>query len=186
MTHDPAVLPPGLPVPEDDGAAAHLPGLPVPSVILPATGGATVDLAERSRGRWVVVFAYPRIGRPGQDPLPGWDDIPGARGCTPESCSFRDLAAEFAERGAEVYGLSTQSTADQQEAAMRLRLPYALLSDARLEFATSLRLPTFTVGGLRLLRRLTLLVRNGTIQRVLYPVFPPDRAAADALRALDS
>ncbi|TFV78416.1 peroxiredoxin [Blastococcus sp. CT_GayMR19] len=186
MTHDPAVLPPGLPVPEDDGAAAHLPGLPVPSVALPATGGGTVDLAERSRGRRVVLFAYPRTGRPGQDPLPGWDDIPGARGCTPEACSFRDLAPEFAERGAEVYGLSTQSAADQQEAATRLRLPYALLSDAGSAFAIPLRLPTFTAGGLRLLRRLTLLVHDGTIQRVLYPVFPPDRAAADALRALDS
>jgi peroxiredoxin len=186
MTHDPAVLPPGLPVPEDDGAAAHLPGLPVPSVALPATGGGTVDLAERSRSRQVVLFAYPRTGRPGQDPLPGWDDIPGARGCTPEACSFRDLAAEFSERGAEVYGLSTQSAADQQEAATRLHLPYVLLSDARLAFATALRLPTFTVAGIPLLRRLTLIARDGVVQRVLYPVFPPDQAAADALRALDA
>lgn len=181
MPHDPTILP----VPEDDGAAAHLPGLPVPSVPLPSTGSGTVDVAQRSRERSVVVFAYPRTGRPGEAPLPGWDDIPGARGCTPEACSFRDLSDEFTQRGAEVYGLSTQDPADQQEAATRLHLPYALLSDAGLEFAAALALPTFAVEGLTLLRRLTLIVRDGTVQRVLYPVFPPDQAAAEALRALD-
>jgi peroxiredoxin len=184
MTHDPTVVPSGLPVPVDDGAAAHLPGLPVPTVALTATGGGTVDVAERSQGRPVVVFAYPRTGRPGEDPPPGWDEIPGARGCTPEACSFRDLSEEFARLGAEVYGLSTQDPADQQEAASRLKLPYALLSDAALEFAAALRLPTFTVEGLTLLRRLTLVIRDGRIEHVLYPVFPPDRAAEDVLGVL--
>ena len=184
MTHDPTALPADLPVPEDDGAADHLPGLPVPTVPLVATGGGTIDLAERSRSGTVVVFAYPRTGRPGEDPPPGWDEIPGARGCTPEACSFRDLSDEFARLGAEIYGLSTQDPADQQEAASRLHLPYALLSDAGLEFAAALRLPTFTVEGVTLLRRLTLVIRDGRIEHVLYPVFPPDRAAHDVLAVL--
>jgi peroxiredoxin len=184
MTHDPAALPADLPVPEDDGAADHLPGSDVPPLRLVATGGGTVDLAERSRGRTVVVFAYPRTGRPGIDPPAGWDDIPGARGCTPEACSFRDLAADFAAAGAEIYGLSTQDPDYQAEAASRLELTYPLLSDEDLAFASALRLPTFEVEGTRLLRRLTMIVRDGRVERVLYPVFPPDRAAADALAAV--
>ena len=182
--HDPTGLPADLPVPEDDGAADHLPGAEVPSVPLPATGGGTVDLAERSRAGTVVVFAYPRTGRPGVDPPSGWDEIPGARGCTPEACSFRDLAADFAAAGAEVFGLSTQDPAYQSEAAGRLGLPYSLLSDADLALASALGLPTFEVEGTTLLRRLTMVLRAGRVDRVLYPVFPPDRAALDALAAL--
>ena len=186
MTHDPGALPGDLPVPEDDGAADHLPGAEVPSVGLVATRGGRVDLAERSRGGTVVVFAYPRTGRPGVDPPAGWDEIPGARGCTPEACSFRDLSDDFAAAGAEVYGLSTQDPEYQAEAAERLALPYSLLSDEHLAFASALRLPTFEVDGTTLLRRLTMVLRDGRIDRVLYPVFPPDRAAADALAALGS
>jgi peroxiredoxin len=178
-------LPPDLPVPEDDGAADHLIGAVLPRVPLPSTDGDTVDLAERSSGRPLVVFAYPRTGRPGEDPLPGWDDVPGARGCTPEACSFRDLAAEFAERGAELFGLSTQDTDYQREAVQRLHLSYPLLSDAGFALAETLRLPTFDLAGQRFLRRLTFVARNGRIERVQYPVFPPDRAAADALALLD-
>jgi peroxiredoxin len=174
-------LPDDLPVPEDDGAAAHLPGAEVPAIALPATTGGTVDLAARSAGTRVVVFAYPRTGRPGIDNPPGWDEIPGARGCTPEACSFRDRMADFAAAGAEVYGLSTQDTGYQREAAERLQLPYPLLSDESLAFTRALRLPTFEVSGMELLRRLTLVLRDGRIEHVLYPVFPPDRAAADAL-----
>mgnify|MGYP002778940872 CR=1 FL=1 len=184
MTSDPGTPPDDLPVPEDDGAADHLPGTPVPAVPLVATGGGTVDLAERSRAGTVVVFAYPRTGRPGVDPPAGWDEIPGARGCTPEACSFRDLAAEFAHAQAAVFGLSTQDPAYQAEAAGRLGLPYALLSDADLALATALRLPTFEVDGTTLLVRLTMVLRDGRVDRVLYPVFPPDRAAHDALVAL--
>lgn len=182
---DPNALPADLPVPEDDGAADHLPGVQVPSMALPATGGGTVDLAERSRAGTVVVFAYPRTGQPGVDSPPGWDEIPGARGCTPEACSFRDLAADFAAAGAEVVGLSTQDPDYQAEAAERLGLPYSLLSDAGLELTSALRLPTFEVEGTTLLRRLTMVLREGRVDRVLYPVFPPDRAALDALAALD-
>lgn len=182
--HDPTALPPDLPVPEDDGAADNLPGIPVPALRLAATNGDTVDLSERSRGQRVVVFAYPRTGRPGEDPLPGWDDIPGARGCTPEASSFRDLAEEFTRLGTELYGLSTQDPADQREAATRLHLPYALLSDARLEFADAVGLPTFTVAGRTLLRRLTMVLVDGHVEHVLYPVFPPDRAAEDVLTLL--
>lgn len=184
MANDPTMLPPGLPRPEDDGAAAHLPGLLVPSLALPSTGGGAVDLSERSRAADLIVFAYPRTGRPGEDPPEGWDSIPGARGCTPEACAFRDVAEQFAAMGAEVYGLSTQDTDYQQEAATRLHLPYGLLSDARLELATALRLPTFTVAGTTLLRRLTLVLRAGRIEHVLYPVFPPDRAAVDVLAVI--
>ena len=184
MTHDPTLLPADLPVPEDDGAADHLPGAPVPSVPLVATTGDPVDLAERSRTGTVVLFAYPRTGRPGADMPAGWDDIPGARGCTPEACSFRDLSADFAAAGAELYGLSTQDPEYQSEAAERLALTYPLLSDEHLALATALRLPTFEVEGTSLLRRLTMVLRDGRVDRVLYPVFPPDRAAADALAAL--
>jgi peroxiredoxin len=184
VTHDPTALPAGLPVPADDGAADHLPGTPVPSVSLAATPGGTVDLAERSRAGTVVVFAYPRTGRPGADMPAGWDDIPGARGCTPEACSFRDLSAEFSAAGAELYGLSTQDPEYQSEAALRLALTYPLLSDEHLALTAALRLPTFEVEGTTLLRRLTMVLRDGRVDRVLYPVFPPDRAAQDALAAL--
>jgi peroxiredoxin len=184
VTNDPGALPADLPVPEDDGAADHLPGASVPSLALVATSGETVDLAFRSRAATVVVFAYPRTGRPDADVPAGWDEIPGARGCTPEACSFRDLSADFAAAGAELYGLSTQDREYQAEAAERLALTYPLLSDAQLAFASALGLPTFEFGGATLLRRLTMVLRNGRVDRVLYPVFPPDRAAADALAAL--
>jgi peroxiredoxin len=184
VPHDPTTLPADLPVPQDDGAADHLPGALVPSVPLAATTGGAVDLAARSTGRRLVVFAYPRTGRPGVDMPSGWDEIPGARGCTPEACSFRDLHGEFTAAGAEVYGLSTQDTGYQQEAASRLGLTYPLLSDASLTLADAVGLPTFEVDGARLLKRLTLVLRDGLVERALYPVFPPDRAAEDALAAL--
>jgi peroxiredoxin len=184
VTHDPNRLPAGLPVPQDDGAADHLPGAAVPPLGLVATDGRTVDLAERSRAGTVVVFAYPRTGRPDVDPPAGWDEIPGARGCTPEACAFRDLSADFAAAGAELYGLSTQDRAYQSEAAERLALTHPLLSDEHLALAAALRLPTFVVEGTTLLRRLTMVLRDGRVDRVLYPVFPPDRAAEDALAAL--
>lgn len=177
-------LPPGLPVPVDDGAAAHLTGAVVPALQLRSTTGDVVDLALRSRHRRCVVFAYPRTGRPGVEPPTGWDDIPGARGCTPQACAFRDLAAEFTASGAEVWGLSTQDTEYQVEAVRRLHLPYALLSDHGLALARALALPTFVVDGQVLLRRLTMIVHDARIEQVLYPVFPPDAAAAQALRAL--
>ena len=184
MSHDPTALPADLPVPTDDGAADHLPGATVPALELVASSGGAVDLRERSACRRVVVFAYPRTGQPGIAPPVGWDDIPGARGCTPEACSFRDLSADFAEAGAELYGLSTQDPEYQAEAADRLALTYPLLSDEQRAFAAALRLPTFEIEGSTLLRRLTMVLRDGRVDRVLYPVFPPDRAAADALAAL--
>lgn len=168
-------LPDDLPAPQDDGACAHLVGLPVPAIPLPATDGGRVDLATLP-GR-TVVYAYPRTGRPDQEPPTGWDSIPGARGCTPESCGFRDHHAELQGLGAAVFGLSTQDTDYQQEAVVRLHLPFALLSDAGLRFATALRLPTFSVGGMTLIRRLTLVLRDGVIEHVFYPVFPPDTHA---------
>ena len=186
MPHDPLVLPPDLPVPEDDGAARHLPGTPVPGVRLAATGGGWLRLDEL-RGR-TVVFAYPRTGRPGEASLGGdehWDSIPGARGCTPQACGIRDEHARFAALGVRVFGLSTQSPADQAEAAERLHLPYPLLSDERLELKRALRLPTFEVDGVTLLKRLTLFIEDGAVTGVDYPVFPPDRAADAALMRLE-
>ncbi len=184
MSHHLGVLPDDLPVPNDDGAADHLVGLPIPSIALAATNGENVDLHDASRRRRLVVFAYPRTGRPDVDLPIGWDLIPGARGCTPEACSFRDLSERFGAQHVSIYGLSTQDTDYQLEAANRLQLPYPLLSDASLRLTEALRLPTFTVDNMTLLRRLTLVITNERIEHVLYPVFPPDRAAADVLDVL--
>ena len=179
---NPYELPADLPVPADDGACAHLPGLHLPPIALPSTAGETVDLSAL-RGR-PIVSCYPRTGRPGQPVPAGWDAIPGARGCTPQSCAFRDRYDEFRRLGARVFGLSTQTTEYQREAVDRLRLPFALLSDADLRFARALRLPTFVcaweVGAESavLIKRLTLVVGDGRIEQVFYPVFPPDANAA--------
>jgi peroxiredoxin len=172
-----------LPVPEDDGGARHLPGLRLPSVPLPATDGGTVDLA-RLPGR-AVVYAYPMTGPPDGVLPDGWDQIPGARGCTPQSCAFRDHAAELRRLGAaHLFGLSTQGTDYQREAAERLHLPFPLLSDAGLALTVALDLPRFELPSLEgesttLLRRFTMVLRDGTVEHVFYPVFPPDRSAAD-------
>jgi peroxiredoxin len=185
VVKDPLHLPDDLPVPEDDGAADHLAGTALPPVPLRATNGTSVRLDALEGG--TVLFAYPRTGRAGE-PSPGgddvWDAIPGARGCTPQACSFRDEHDRFTAVGTRVFGLSTQDTTYQREAAERLHLPYPLLSDERLEFATALGLPTFAVDGLTLLKRLTLFLRDGTIESVIYPVFPPDRSAEQALARL--
>jgi peroxiredoxin len=174
-------LPPGLPVPEDDGAADHLPGQPMPALTLPATDGSPVPLAALGAGR-TVIYLYPMTGRPGVDLPAGWDDIPGARGCTPESCGFRDLMADLAGAGAaRVYGLSSQSGDYQREAVSRLRLPFSMLSDEELALAGSLGLPTFEVDGKTLYRRLTMIVADGVIEHVFYPIFPPDQHAQEVL-----
>jgi peroxiredoxin len=173
-------LPEGLPVPEDDGAADGLRGRAVPPVTLEATSGDPVNLFDAAAGT-LVVYVYPRTGTPGQ-PLPdGWDEIPGARGCTPENCSFRDHAADLAELGARVHGLSAQPIEEQREFAERVAMPYPLLNDARLVLAARLRLPTFEVDGMRLYRRLTFIARRGRIERVFYPVFPPDTHVDEVL-----
>ncbi|MGZ3641146.1 MAG: peroxiredoxin [Candidatus Limnocylindrales bacterium] len=173
-------LPPDLPVPTDDGGAAHLTGLALPRLGLRSTAGRRVDLAGLP-GQ-TIVYAYPRTGEPGRELPPGWDRIPGARGCTPESCGFRDHHAELLAAGASaVFGLSTQTTAYQDELATRLGLPFEVLSDADLRLTRALRLPTFEVAGMTLLKRLTLVVRGGRIEHVFYPVFPPDRHAEEVL-----
>src|SRR5579871_1515582 len=178
-------LPPDLPAPPADGAADHLPGRVIPSILLPATDGSMIDLASLN-GR-VVVFAYPRTGRPGDKPfVPDWDLIPGARGCTPQTCSFRDLAAQFSAFGCRIFGLSTQDTEYQKEMADRLRLPFPVLSDIDLKLTTALGLPTMEVAGTTLLRRLAWIADNGVIGKVFYPVFPPDRNAADVVAWLAS
>ena len=156
----------------------------LPSISLKATSGLTVDLSKEGRP-WLVIYCYPRTGRPDQEPLGGreaWNAIPGARGCTPQSCAYRDHYGELAALGATVYGLSTQDSEYQLEAVHRLHLPFPLLSDARLDFARALRLPTFTVAGQELIKRLTLIARAGQIEAVFYPVFP---ANADAARVIE-
>ncbi|MFK5599396.1 peroxiredoxin [Methylobacterium sp. HMF5984] len=178
-------LPADLPAPIDDGAAAHLTGMRLPDVSLAATDGTRVSLAKLA-GR-TVVFAYPRTGEPGQPNLVAdWDAIPSARGCTPQACGFRDLHDDLKARGvAQVRGLSTQTGAYQREAATRLQLPFTLLSDASRAFAMAARLPTFEAAGTILLCRLSLVVDDGVVTKVFYPVFPPDRSAADILAWLD-
>jgi peroxiredoxin len=176
---NPYDLPDGLPVPTDDGASDHLPGMRLPSVPLNSTSGEPVDLSTLSGT--VVVYCYPMTGRPGSDLPEGWDEIPGARGCTPQSCSFRDYHAELRDLGAQVFGLSTQSTEYQREAAERLQLPFELLSDENLAFARALDLPTFEVEGTVLLKRLTMILDGGLIDKVFYPVFPPDKNAEEVV-----
>jgi peroxiredoxin len=169
-----------IPAPEDDGAANHLAGMRLPSLALLATDGCSIDLSTLA-GR-VVVYAYPRTGVPDTANPTGWDDIPGARGCTPQSCAFRDHHAELKAVGvAAVFGLSTQDTTYQREVADRLHLPFPLLSDEQLRLTRAIGLPTFRVEGMELLKRLTLIIRDGTVEKVFYPVFPPDRNAGDVL-----
>jgi peroxiredoxin len=180
--HDIHSLPPDLPEPEDDGAADHLPGMEIPPLALPSTEGGEVLLAEL--GGLTVLFCYPRTGRPDQELPPGWDAIPGARGCTPEACGFRDRHQQFADLGARVLALSTQDPEYQLEMAERLHLPFPVLSDERLELVGALRLPTFETSGWTLVKRLTLVIRDGRIEHVFYPVFPPDTHAAEVLEWL--
>jgi peroxiredoxin len=173
-------LPKDLPVPQDDGACRHLTGMRLPQIALLSTAGRRVDISWLA-GR-TVVYVYPRTGRPDQELPTGWNAIPGARGCTPQSCAFRDHFEELKRAGAaQVFGLSTQDSAYQREAVERLHLPFELLSDAGLELAQALRLPTFEVDGMTLIRRLTLIASDGTIEKTFYPVFPPDRNAGDVL-----
>lgn len=180
MSADYSELPTGLPVPKDDGAADHLKGMALPEMRLPSTLGGPVDLTELSRDR-LVAYVYPRTGTPGE-PLPtGWDDIPGARGCTPQSCAYRDSLAEFTSLGMAVIGISAQSPDEQREFAGREHIPFPLLSDSGLRLHDVLRLPTFEVEGMTLYRRLTFVAEGGKIAKTFYPVFPPDRNAADVL-----
>jgi peroxiredoxin len=173
-------LPKNLPVPVDDGACAHLADLRLPSLPLLSTAGRRVDLARLAG--CTVVYCYPRTGRPDREVPQGWDQIPGARGCTPQSCAFRDHYQELRALGVgAVFGLSTQDSPYQREAAERLHLPFEILSDERLEFARALNLPTFVVEGMTLIKRLTLILRDGAIAKVFYPVYPPDANAAEVI-----
>ena len=173
-------LPAHLPVPKDDGGARHLKGMAMPDVELPSTSNRRVNLAKVAAAR-LVVYAYPMTGRPDRVLPQGWDEIPGARGCTPETCGFRDHHQDLAKLGAEVFGLSTQSTEYQQEMVERLEVPFDVLSDEHLALTRALRLPTFTVEGMTLLKRLTLIVRDTRIEHVFYPVFPPDKHAEEVI-----
>jgi peroxiredoxin len=184
VTHDPYSLPNDLPVPVDDGACAHLTGLELPDVRLVSTDGRTVSI--RGGDRTTVLYVYPKSGRPGVDPPPGWNDTPGMRGCTPQSCAFRDLHAEL-EVFADVYGISSQTPDEQREFAQRLELRYPLLSDADFVLEREIGLPAVQVTeGLRVYRRATLVVEDGRVEKVFYPVFPPDDNAADVLSYLRS
>ncbi len=180
MSHDVYTLPEGLPVPQDDGAAAHLVGLELPDLVLESSAG-PVNVRELD-----VLYIYPRSGKPGEPMLPGWDETPGARGCTPQSCAFRDLHEELAKLGVRVAGLSVQSLADQQEFAERNHMPFPVVSDPELRLGAALDLPTFQISGLTLYKRLTVVAEDARIVKVFYPVFPPDANAGDVLRWLES
>jgi peroxiredoxin len=177
VSHDVYALPPNLPAPEDDGAADHLVGLELPSLVLESSLG-PVDVSI-----FDVVYVYPRSGRPGVPLLPGWDETPGARGCTPQSCAFRDL---YPELGVPVAGLSAQTLDDQLEFADRNRMPFPVVADPERRLGAALDLPTFEIAGLTLYKRLTLVADGGRIVKVFYPVFPPDENAADVLAYLRS
>ena len=174
-------LPEGLPVPVDDGACDHLRGMELPGLSLASTHGGEVDLGQATRQARTVLFFYPRSGRPDEPQIPGWDDIPGARGCTPQSCAFRDSFPDFDALGVQLFGVSAQDTEYQREFGELTHLPYPLLSDAQFVLTDALRLPTFEAGGMRLIKRLTLVVSNGRIEKVFYPVFPPDKNAEEVL-----
>jgi peroxiredoxin len=177
VSHDVYTLPPNLPVPEDDGAADHLVGLELPSLVLESSAG-PVDVRD-----FAVIYIYPRSGRPGVPSLPGWDETPGARGCTPQSCAFRDL---YPELGVRVAGLSAQTLDDQLEFAERNRMPFPVIADPERRLGAALSLPTFDIEGHTLYKRLTLVAERGRIEKVFYPVFPPDANAGDVLAYLRS
>jgi peroxiredoxin len=177
--YDPSILPAGLPIPEDDGAADHLAGLRLPRVRLSSTQG-ELDL-EALAEDLLVLYVYPRTGSPGIEPPPGWDETPGARGCTPQSCGYRDHGDQLRELGARVVGLSAQPLEDQHEAAERLGLPHPVVADPEFRLAEALRLPTFEFDGRRLYKRLSLVAEAGRIAKVFYPVFPPDENAAEVV-----
>lgn len=180
---NPLDLPAGLPVPQDDGACKHLLGTRIPELELASTAGHPVNLAQ-IHGR-TILFCYPRTGRPDQPISNAWDAIPGARGCTPQSCAFRDHYRELMGASAShLFGLSTQDTDYQREAVKRLELPYPLLSDRELNFAHALNLPTFRFNSMTLIKRLTLIIDEGRIAKVFYPVFPPDKSAEETLKWL--
>jgi peroxiredoxin len=180
--YDPTVLPANLPAPEDDGAAAHLPGTVVPSLELASTYG-PLDVAELAQ-ELAVLYCYPRTGRPGEPPSPEWDLIPGARGCTPHSLGFRAAYEELTSFGARVAGLSAQTLEEQREFAERTELPYPVLSDPELRLAEALGLPTFEFEGARLYKRITLVLERGRVAQAFYPVFPPNENAAEVIRWL--
>jgi peroxiredoxin len=175
--HDPYVLPANLPVPADDGAAEHLVGRELPDLRLESSTG-TVNVRD-----FAVIYVYPRSGKPGVPSLPGWDETPGARGCTPQSCAFRDLHPDL---GVPVAGLSAQPLEDQLEFAARNRMPFPVIADPRLELGAALGLPTFEIAGHTLYKRITLIAEDARVVKVFYPVFPPDENAADVLRWLRS
>lgn len=179
MIKDLHTLPVGLPVPVDDGACDHLVGSTLPSVSLISTAGKAVDLSIYMGT--LVIYFYPMLGRPDSPPLIGWNEIPGARGCTPQTCAFRDSYSELTQFGVEVFGVSAQRLEDQQEAHARLQLPFVLLNDRQLALAQALKLPTFEYAGTRLIKRLTIIATGGLIRKVFYPVFPPNANAGDVI-----
>lgn len=173
-------LPNDLPVPKDDGACVHLEGMSVPSIELRSTDDRFVDLSVEAKNP-TVIFFYPKTGEPTKPAPPDWDLIPGARGCTPQSCGFRDIYSEFQENGFKVYGASSQTSEYQKEFVSRNHIPFEILSDADFLLTDEIKLPTFTYDGVRLIKRLALVLNKGRIEKVFYPVFPPDKNAKTVL-----
>jgi peroxiredoxin len=173
-------LPHDLPIPEDDGACAHLPGMAFPSIALISTDSLKIDVSKLHDP--VVLYCYPRTGLPDKDPPTGWNQIPGARGCTPQCLGYRESYDIFKKLGIQVFGFSVQSTEYQMEAANRLNLPFPLLSDSEFQVTNQLNLPTFEIASMRVIKRLTMLILNGKIIKVFYPIFPPDKDAETVLK----
>lgn len=184
MIKDLHTLPANLPIPIDDGACDHLLGIALPSLSLTSSAGESVNLSACANT--LVIYFYPMLGRPDSPPLIGWNDIPGARGCTPQTCAFRDSHAEFKQLGVEVFGVSAQRLEDQQEAHARLHLPFSLLNDGQLALTQALKLPTFEYAGTRLIKRLTIIATGGLIRKVFYPVFPPNNNAHEVIAWLSA
>jgi peroxiredoxin len=184
MRDDFLTLPKNLPVPQDDGACRHLEGMAIPAIELRATSGRVLELSQLTLDP-TILFFYPRTGRP-DEPVPvDWDEIPGARGCTPQSCGFRDLYKEFRAHGYQVFGVSTQTTEYQREFAERMRIPFEILSDSEFKLTTAMKLPTFEFSGMRLLKRMAWVCEDSHVKKVFYPVFPPDENAVNVLKWLD-
>ena len=176
-------LPEGLPIPVDDGACDHLLGSRIPNVTLKGVSDADIDIG--SIGGTVVIFFYPMIGNPDSLPMNDWNEIPGARGCTPQSCSFRDNYTKFEGLGIQVIGISSQPLADQKEGSARLKLPFELLNDSQLELAKAMKLPTFEYDSSTYIKRLTIISQGGVVKKIFYPVFPPDKNVSDVVEWIE-
>ncbi|VAW52529.1 Alkyl hydroperoxide reductase subunit C-like protein [hydrothermal vent metagenome] len=172
-------LPEGLPVPVDDGACNHLEGAPFPSMLITVTPHATYDFSKEKGIN--IIFFYPMIGHPDSLPMTGWNEIPGARGCTPQALSYKNYFRQITKLGVRLFGASSQALKEQNDAIDRLKLPFELINDSSFLLSNALKLPTFQFNEIKMIKRLTLVVVDGVIKKVFYPVFPPNKNVDDVI-----